>query len=125
MDKGKDESKPSEGKEVSASKGTAFKVPYTSANINKCRCSECPVQADSQCAQDKLKSSKQKMENMPSGEVPDPEEVPGIYCSQGKASCQDLNFDKQCMCGSCQVWKEYNLSELNPNNHFCQHGRAT
>lgn len=106
-------------------RGTNFLVPYARSNIEKCMCSQCPVQADSKCAQEKLQSSGKEMENMPGGEVPDPEDVPGIYCSTGKATCQDLNFDRQCICGTCEVWKEYGLEKINPNNHFCQHGKAT
>ena len=79
-------------------KGEKKKVPYTLANIEKCMCSLCPVQADSKCAQDKLTSSKAAMKQMPRGEVPNPGSVPGIYCSTGKATCQDLNPDKQCIC---------------------------
>lgn len=110
---------------VTFERGTDFVVPYESENINRCRCPQCPVQANNQCVQDKNKSSKQAMENLPEGEVPDPEDVPGVYCSTGKATCQNLHFDRQCICGSCEVWKEYNLTNANPNNHFCQHGRAT
>ncbi len=110
---------------VTFERGTDFVVPYESENINRCRCPQCPVQADNQCVQDKNKSSKQAMENLPEGEVPDPEDVPGVYCSTGKATCQNLHVDRQCICGSCEVWKEYNLTNANPNNHFCQHGRAT
>ena len=69
-------------------------------------CSLCPVQADSKCVQEKLQSSKKLMESMPAGGVPDPEEVPGIYCSTGKATCEDLKFDRECICGTCEVWKE-------------------
>jgi hypothetical protein len=98
------------------------KVPYTTSNINKCMCSECPVQADSQCAMDKLRKSKKEAEKLPAGQAPNPEDVPGIYCSTGKARCQDLNFERQCICGSCEVWKEYDLKDVDPNNHFCQHG---
>lgn len=110
---------------VTFERGTDFVVPYESENINRCRCPQCPVQANNQCVQDKNKSSKQAMENLPEGEVPDPEDVPGVYCSTGKATCQNLHVDRQCICGSCEVWKEYNLTNANPNNHFCQHGRAT
>jgi len=104
---------------------TDFVVPYTKENINRCRCPQCPVQADSQCAQNEIKSSRQAMENAPAGEVPDPKNVPGVYCSEGKAPCQGLNFDKQCICGTCEVWKEYDLKDACPNNHFCQCDRAT
>lgn len=100
-------------------------VPYKAENINRCMCSECPVQADSDCTKEKLQKSKQEMGKMPAGKVPNPEDVPGIYCSTGKARCQDLNFERQCICGSCEVWKDYNLKDVDPNNHFCQHGKAT
>ncbi len=110
---------------VTFERGTDFVVPYARANISRCRCPQCPVQADSKCAQDKIQSSKQAIENMPSDEVPNPEDFPGIYCSIGEATCQDLNFDRQCICGSCEVWKEYDLKTADPNNHFCHHGRAT
>lgn len=110
---------------MSSESGKNSKVPYVRSNIERCMCSQCPVQAESKCAQEKLQSSKKLMENMPSGGVPDPEEVPGIYCSTGKATCQDLNFDRECICGTCEVWKEYGLEGVDPNNHFCLHGRAT
>ncbi|MGB9927775.1 MAG: DUF2769 domain-containing protein [Methanosarcina sp.] len=107
------------------SAGTGSRVPYKRENIERCMCSQCPVQQDSKCAKEKLQSSGQKMKNMPAGEVPNPEDVPGIYCSTGKATCQDLDFNRECICGSCEVWKECNLSELDLNNHFCLHGKAT
>lgn len=106
-------------------RGTDLLVPYARSNIEKCMCSQCPVQGDSKCAQDKLRSSGEAMKKMPGGEIPNPEDIPGIYCSTGKATCQDLNFDRQCICGTCEVWKEYGLEGVNPNNHFCKHGRAT
>jgi hypothetical protein len=113
------------GKDIpEAAGGTASKVPYNRANINKCRCSQCPVQADSQCVKQKIKNSKKEMATMPSGEVPPPEEIPGIYCSTGKATCQDLDPSRQCMCGACEVWYEYNLKDADPDNHFCHNGRA-
>ncbi|MHB8103872.1 MAG: hypothetical protein ACYDEF_17360 [Methanosarcina sp.] len=65
------------------------------------------------------------MDKMSAGEVPNPEDVPGIYCSTGKARCQDLDFGRKYICGSCGIWKEYDLKDADPNNHFCQHGRAT
>jgi hypothetical protein len=106
-------------------RGTDFVVPYIGENISRCKCSQCPVQADSQCAQDKIKSLKQAMENLPAGEISNPEDVPGVYCSEGKALCQDLDFDRQCICDSCDVGIEYDLKDANPNNHYCQHGRAS
>jgi hypothetical protein len=105
--------------------GTDFVVPYAKENINRCRCSQCPVQADSHCAQDEIKGLNQAMKNLPAGEIPNPEDVPGVYCSVGMARCQDLNFDRRCICSSCDVWEEYYLKDADPNNHFCQQGRAT
>ena len=110
---------------ITFERDTEFVVPYTEENINRCRCPQCPVQADSQCAQDEIKSSKQAMENLREEEIPNPKDVPGAYCSEGKARCQNLNFDRQCICDSCDVWKEYDLKDADPNNHFCQQGRAT
>ncbi|MFY9200291.1 MAG: DUF2769 domain-containing protein [Methanosarcina flavescens] len=116
---------PPRDRNVTFERSMNFLVPYKRANINRCRCPQCPVQADSQCAQAKIKSSKQSMENLPEGEVPDPEDFPGVYCSEGEATCSDLDPDRQCICGSCEVWKEYDLKDANPNNHFCHNGRAT
>lgn len=103
---------------------TDFVVPYSRENINRCICPQCPVQADSKCAKDKLESSSKEMENLPEGEIPDQEDVPGLYCSTGNARCQDLNPERQCICNTCDVWKEYILEEETPSQYFCQNGRA-
>lgn len=110
---------------ITFQRGTEFVVPYVEENIKRCKCSQCPVQADSQCAQSEFKSARQALKNAPAEEVPNPDNVPGVYCSEGNAICQDLDFDRQCICGSCEVWKEYDLKNANPSNHFCQHGKAT
>ena len=110
---------------ITFERNTNFLVPYNEENINRCRCPQCPVQADSLCVQNRLQVSKQEMENAPEGEAPNPDDVPGVYCSEGRATCQDLNFDRECICGSCEVWKEYDLKDANPDNHFCKQGRAT
>ncbi len=112
-------------RDITFERGTEFVVPYTRANLNKCKCPQCPVQADSNCVKDKLESLKKAMENMPEGEVPNPEDVPGIYCSTGKAGCEDLNPDRKCICYTCDVWNGYNLGTGKPSMYFCQKGRAT
>lgn len=104
---------------------TYFEVPYALENISKCRCPLCPVQADSRCAQDILESLKEAMENISGEKIPNPEEVPGVYCSTGKSVCQDLNPDRRCICYSCDVWKEYDLEGGRPSQYFCQNGKAT
>lgn len=100
------------------------KVPYTIENIKKCMCPKCPVQADSKCAKDKLNSLTKELGSERKGEVPEPQNVPGIYCSTGKATCQDLNPEEQCICYTCAVWKEYNLGDGTPSMYFCQRGKA-
>lgn len=116
--------KPPRDRNITFERPTNFLVPYNEENINRCKCPLCPVQADSLCVQNRLQISRQELENAPEGEAPNPEDVPGVYCSEGKASCQDLNFERQCICGTCDVWKEYDLKDAGPNNHFCQQGRA-
>lgn len=115
---------PPRDRNITFERPTKFLVPYNEENINRCKCPRCPVQADSLCVQNRLQISRQELENAPEEEAPNPEDVPGVYCSEGKASCQDLNFEKQCICGTCDVWKEYDLKDESPNNHFCQQGRA-
>ncbi|MDY9924842.1 MAG: hypothetical protein U2M67_00965 [Methanosarcina sp.] len=48
-----------------------------------------------------------------------------MYCSTGKATCQDLNSDKQCIRNTCDVWKEYDLGESRSPQYFCQNSKAT
>lgn len=110
---------------MSFQRGMDFVVPYSRENINMCRCPQCPVQADSKCVKDKLESSSKEMKELPEGEVPNSEDVPGIYCSTGEARCQDLNPDRQCICNTCDVWKEFVLEEGTPSQYFCQNGKAT
>lgn len=101
------------------------KVPYTLENIKRCMCPKCPVQANSKCAMDKLDSLVKALESAGGGNVPEPQNVPGVYCSTGKATCQDLDPDQQCICYTCAVWKEYNLGDGTPSMYFCQNGKAT
>jgi hypothetical protein len=56
---------------------------------------------------------------------PKPEDMPGPYCANGAAACTDLDFNKMCICGGCQVFKELNLSKAKPNRYFCKDGKAT
>ena len=101
------------------------KVSYTVENIMKCRCPYCPVQKDSSCVKGKLDNLTKELESAQEGEVPEPQNVPGVYCSTGKATCQDLNPDQQCICYTCAVWKEYNLGDGTPSMYFCKNGKAT
>lgn len=57
-------------------------------NIQRCLCPGCPVQAKSECVQDKLSKMQLK-----SGGTPSAEDVPGVYCGTGKATCDGLDLD--------------------------------
>jgi len=100
------------------------KVPYTVSNIERCMCSQCPVQADSVCAQEKFSTLKNEIKSLGEGEAPEVQKVPGIYCSTGAATCVDLNPNRQCICKTCAVWEEYCLENAKPMMYFCNIGRA-
>ncbi|RJQ50904.1 MAG: DUF2769 domain-containing protein [Actinobacteria bacterium] len=93
-------------------------VDFSRDNAMSCMCIACPVEKQSDCAH-------QKMESMPEkpmqSDLPAPEEVPLVYCSQGMASCGDLDFSQQCICPTCNVWKSYGLAQYK----YCKNGPAS
>ena len=105
-------------------------VQFTMDNVMKCQCGSCPVQGESQCAIDKMRSMKSMMPADPSGGLeaqpmgqmmaPRPEMVPGMYCSTGTASCGDLDFMQKCICPTCAVWQENDLGSMK----YCRNGSA-
>jgi hypothetical protein len=101
------------------------KVPYTISNIERCMCPQCPVQADSVCALEKIGNLKNEMKNLGEGEAPEPQKVPGVYCSEGDATCMDLNPNRECICKTCPVWGENCLEHAGTIMYFCNNGRAT
>ena len=92
------------------------KIEFNIVNIKRCQCAIFPVQAQSQCVVEKMKILKEQM----SESVPEPENVPKIYCSQGIAACKDLDPSKICICPTCAVWTENNLQ----SQYYCQKGNA-
>jgi len=106
------------------STGGNSKVSYTVENIMKCRCPYCPVQADSVCVKGKLDNLMKELESTQEGKVPQSQDVPGLYCSTGKATCQDLNPKKQCICNTCAIWVENHLQNVDPVMYFCLKGKA-
>jgi hypothetical protein len=97
------------------------KVPFTEASIEKCRCGYCPVQSDSNCI-------KQVESQLPKNRKKVPlkhEEVPGVYCASGKATCNDLNFKSSCVYGTCSIFnEEYHFADNSPAGYFCKGGKA-
>ncbi len=119
------------------------KVLLNTDVMMKCMCGMCPVQAESACSQPKLKmmmdmraSMGMKSEGIPAGsmsampsqmgemKMPNPEQLPGPFCSIGKAACNDLDRNKACICNTCQVYKDYNLMAGKPVEHYCFNGQA-
>jgi hypothetical protein len=103
---------------VESPEETKPKIEFTRENITKCLCPQCPVQAESECAQTKMKMLQESMRGM----SPEPSDVPGVYCATGTATCSDLNPNKMCNCPNCNVFKENNLEQGEPNGYFCQKG---
>ncbi len=102
-----------------------MRVPYTELNIQRCRCTLCPVQADNECAQEKYCRLKNELETSGGVEALESQKVPGVYCSAGTATCADLNSKGQCICQTCPVWEENELDKSIPTMYFCNKGRAT
>jgi hypothetical protein len=49
-----------------------------------------------------------------------PKEFPWLYCSSGETECHDLNFEKECKCEECKVWKENNLGQDDISEYYCK-----
>jgi hypothetical protein len=99
---------------------TGSKVDFTAGNVTKCQCPKCPVQAKSQCVSGKLGSISQALSKTPLAR----EDIPGVYCSTGKATCQDLDPSQSCICGNCAVFKENNLAAGTPVGYYCRDGHS-
>ena len=99
------------------------KVELNRDNINKCLCKICPVQTVSKCSKDKLDIINDKMNQEGSiRDMIEPEEVPLVYCSIGKATCADLSERELCICTQCAVWLDNNLANNEPIEYFCIDG---
>lgn len=103
---------------MSQSVGT--KVPFGSSNVGKCKCPKCPVQTKSQCVSGKLTTIKESLAKTPLIR----EEIPGLYCSTGTATCTDLDPKQACLCDGCAVFGEYKLGTTKPVGYYCRDGFA-
>lgn len=92
-------------------------VRYDTENVSKCWCGQCPVQAESACAKKEYEEAKPTIE---AGSMPAPDDMPGLYCGTGTASCGDLKSKERCLCPECLVWGENKLI----SNHYCVQGSA-
>lgn len=125
-------------------KKEASRVPFNNDVVSKCICDSCPVQAQSACSMPKKEKMvnmranvSQTKEEMGSGmpmsmaQAPmekmnaNPDELAGPYCATGMASCRDLDTNKACICRTCQVYKEYNLNQARPTEHYCFNDKAS
>ena len=96
------------------------RVPFTIANIKKCVCGKCPVQANSQCSKNKMADIAEALGHSPLQAAA----IPGLYCATGKAACTDLDMSKMCMCGACPIYDEYSLATTTPMGYYCRDGKA-
>lgn len=101
------------------------KVNYDKENLMKCNCPNCPVQTESKCTMGKMKKM-EDMKKQQGGEemkgMPDPKGMFGLYCAKevGKATCDDLDENKACICAGCPVATDNNLQ----STYYCLKGDA-
>ncbi len=93
-------------------------VFLTGENVGSCMCPKCPVQSDSKCVKEKLGGIQKALKKYPIKR----EDIPGVYCSTGTATCRDLGSTKSCMCKGCPVFSKYNLATATPVGHYCRGG---
>jgi hypothetical protein len=96
------------------------KVPFTLDNVKKCLCPGCPVQAQSKCVAGLKTGLAAALKNNPLRR----EQIPGVYCGAGKATCADIDARKSCLCGDCAVFRQYTLAKGKPAGYFCSAGAA-
>ena len=100
-------------------------VEFNSENVSKCLCPVCPVQGTSECVNGKLQKMQEMMaEDIDIATVIGPEDVPGLYCASGEASCTDLYYHEECQCPKCNVFKENELAKGKPVGYYCRDGKA-
>ena len=99
---------------------TMMTVFFTGAEVGLCMCPQCPVQASSVCVKGKVPDIQNALKKRPLQRA----EIPGVYCSTGTATCQDLDTSKNCICGTCAVFSKYDLDSGTPVGYYCRDGSA-
>ncbi len=95
-------------------------VPFSKDTVTNCLCPSCPVQQDSQCVKDKTRN----MQAALSSNSLNPSAIPAAYCATGKATCQDIDTNQDCICPNCSVFNKYNLDNGTPVMYYCKDGKA-
>ena len=99
---------------------TGVSVHFVSTNVTKCQCPRCPVQISSACVNRKIIEIKETLNKHPLKR----EDIPGVYCATGTATCTDIKVEQDCMCGKCVIFTEYKLFNFQPMGHYCKDGSA-
>jgi hypothetical protein len=99
-------------------------IKFNVENLQKCQCGECGVQAESECAQAGFKMLPQILEEMEKGNMPNPKEIPGMYCATGTTMCNDLNYGKECNCINCEIYSTNELNQSEPGEQYCRNGKT-
>ena len=95
-------------------------IPFVTVNVSKCLCPRCSVQLSSNCVSSKVVEFKDTLNKHPLNR----EDIPGVYCSTGAASCKDIKLEQDCSCGKCVIFPEYKLYNFQPMGHYCRDGKA-
>ncbi|ACZ61356.1 MULTISPECIES: DUF2769 domain-containing protein [Dehalococcoides] len=98
----------------------SIQMPFNQDTINKCVCHKCPVQNQSECVRDQMSVLKSSLNEIPLN----PQKIPKAYCVSGKSLCKGVNRTKPCICGSCEVYAMYHLSEGEPGGFYCFEGKS-
>jgi hypothetical protein len=102
-----------------------YKIDFSMENIEKCLCTRCAVQIESQCVKDKEKIMLLiRNQDLDSPMMMGPDRVPAVYCSTGKATCEDIDTRKVCKCTECPVWNDNSLKNTAPGTYFCRDGKV-
>jgi hypothetical protein len=96
----------------------ASKVPFVISNVGRCACPGCPVQGKSKCVAGLKAVLKDALKKTPLKA----KDIPGMYCSTGKAACTDLDSSQGCACPTCAVFTQYNLARGQHVGYYCRDG---
>jgi hypothetical protein len=99
---------------------TSVSIAFVNVNATKCLCPRCPVQLSSNCVNGKITKLKENLNKHPLIR----EDIPGVYCATGTATCTDIKTEHDCVCGRCVVFPEYKLINFQPMGHYCRNGSA-